>query len=102
MNTKTVIRLSDRAKLCLIIAVLLPLGCSHMSSSQTDVSRITKEEAVPMLGRADVIVVDVRSARGWKESESKITGSVREGREDGNNAWMEKYPKNKTLIFYCA
>ncbi len=50
MNTKAVIHLSDRAKLCLIIAVLLPLGCSHMSAFQTDVSRITKEEMVSMLG----------------------------------------------------
>ncbi len=102
MNTKAVIRLSDRAKVCLIIAVLLPLGCIHMSSSQTEVSRITKEEMVSMLGKTDVIIVDVRSPRGWKESESKITGSVREGREEGSDTWMEKYPKNKILIFYCA
>ncbi len=102
MSTKAFPTLSSGAKLCLMIVVLLPLGCSHISSSQAEALRITKEEVVPMLGRSDVIIVDVRSAQSWEEGERKIAGSVREDRKDGSDAWMGKYPKDRILIFYCA
>src|SRR5512147_3145465 len=99
MSTKACPTLSSGVKLCLLIVVLLPLGCSHISSSQAEAPKITKEEVVSMLGRPEVIIVDVRSARSWMESERKIAGSVREGREGGSDAWMDKYPKDGILIF---
>jgi rhodanese-related sulfurtransferase len=49
-----------------------------------------------MLENPDVIIVDIRNADGLK-----IKGAVQE--DAGNmNSWMSKYPKDKTLIFYCA
>ncbi len=63
--------------------------------------RISKEEFNKMLGNPDVVLIDVRQATDWDASTVKIKGAVRE--EPGKAAsWMDKYPKNKTLVLYCA
>ena len=76
-------------------------------ANAADVPRITKEQLKSMLGDPNVIIIDVRIARHWKESDSKIKGAVRE--DPGAQApkiteadtWMAKYQKDKTLVFYC-
>lgn len=66
-----------------------------------DVERITKEELKSMLGSPDIIIVDVRQPSHYDASGTKIKGAVRE--DPGKvTTWMEKYPKDKTLVFYCA
>jgi len=63
--------------------------------------RISKDEVKKMLGSPDLILIDVRRGADWNASTVKIQGAVRE--DPGNVAsWMDKYPKNKTLVFYCA
>ena len=66
-----------------------------------DVKRMTIEELKGMLGNPDLVIVDVRRDGDWKSSEAKIKGAVRED-QDKVDAWMNKYPKDKTLVFYCA
>jgi len=104
VNTKTVVCPSVRNRFWLIIAALglLLQGCVHAPTSESKVSRITKEKMMPMLGSPEVIILDVRSAQDWKNAEWKIKGAIREDRDEKNGAWMEKYPKDKTLILYCA
>jgi len=63
--------------------------------------RITKEEVKGMLGNPDVIIIDVRAGGDWNSSNVKIQGAVRED-PSKVGSWMDKYPKDKTLIFYCA
>lgn len=63
--------------------------------------RITKEDARAMLGNPAVFFIDVRQGRDWESSKSRIKGAVRESPEKPE-AWVEKYPKEKTLILYCA
>jgi uncharacterized protein YycO len=48
----------------------------------------------------DVIVVDVRTVHDWENSKTKIKGAVH---EDVRYiaSWINKYPKEKTLVFYC-
>ena len=103
MNMKTLIYPSVWARFCLMIAVLglLLEGCAHAPTSEIKVSRITKEQVMPMLESPDVMILDVRSAQDWKNTEWKIKGAVREGRKGESSVWMDKYPKAKTLIFYC-
>jgi rhodanese-related sulfurtransferase len=67
----------------------------------TDVKRMTAEELKSKLGSPDLIVVDVRLGSDWDSSDAKIKGAVREDPEQVDK-WMAKYPKNKTLLFYCA
>ena len=66
-----------------------------------DVKRMTIEELKGMLGNPDLVIVDVRRDGDWKSSEAKIKGAVREDQEKVD-AWMSKYPKDKSLVFYCA
>jgi rhodanese-related sulfurtransferase len=66
-----------------------------------DVPRMTKEELKGMLGKENVIIIDVRTLIDLEKSKQKILGAVIE--DPGKvETWMAKYPKDKTLIFYCA
>ena len=78
------------------------LGCFQNLAPEVKVPRITKEELKSMIDRADVVIVDVRLEDGWKNSEWKIKGAVRENPEKEIQSWADKYPKEKTLIFYCS
>jgi rhodanese-related sulfurtransferase len=78
---------------------LVVLLCTSVQSQE--VPRITKEELKEMLGKPEVIVVDVRAASDWTASTTKIRGAVRE-ETDKIDSWMSKYSKDKTLVFYCA
>jgi predicted sulfurtransferase len=66
-----------------------------------DDTYVTKEQLLAMLGKSDMVLIDVRSKYDWDESKTKIKGAVR---EDGMKfgAWMKKYPKDKTIVIYCA
>ncbi len=66
-----------------------------------EVSRMTKEELKSKLDNPDVVIVDVRVGKDWKGSEFKIKGAVRENPAEFSS-WAEKYPKDKTLVLYCA
>jgi rhodanese-related sulfurtransferase len=86
------------------LAVVLSLGLVALGSipaMSQEVSKMSKEELHKMLGKPDVIIVDVRSGTDWKASTMKIKGAVRE-EVDSVDSWINKYPKDQTLVFYCA
>ena len=104
MNKKILIHSSIWTRLCPMIAVLVLFlqGCAHAPTSEIKVPRITKEKVMSVLGSPEVIILDVRSARDWKNAEWKIKGAVREDQKEESSVWMDKYPKEKTLILYCT
>jgi len=55
-----------------------------------------------MLSNTNIVIIDVRLDEEWKKSEWKIQGAVREDPEKDVKNWAGKYPKDKTLVFYCA
>lgn len=63
--------------------------------------KMTKDELKAMIDSPDLVIVDVRSGRDWKSSESKIKNSVREEPYKAGS-WAGKYDKNKTYLLYCA
>lgn len=79
-----------------LLMVLLASACSG-----EEVKRISKEELKGMFGSPDLLIVDVRQPEQWKGDKLKISGAVRE-EPDQVSAWMGKYPKEKTLVFYCT
>lgn len=81
--------------------ILVTASSGFSFGTAEEVNTITKEELKPILEDEAVVVVDVRIQSHWNGSKSKIKGAVR---EDPNQveAWMGKYSKDKTLIFYCA
>ena len=84
--------------LSVIWLVMMATACE---SKYEGVPRIGLEELKAMLGNPDLIVVDVRAARDWETGDSKIKGSVREDPKRIDQ-WAPKYPKDKTIVFYCA
>jgi len=66
-----------------------------------DIPRITKEELRALIDNPNVIIVDVRTNAGWSESKLKIKGAVRED-PTKVKSWIEKYPLDKTFVFYCS
>jgi rhodanese-related sulfurtransferase len=63
--------------------------------------RMSKEDLKALLGKPQAVIVDVRIAKDWNAGDSKIPGAVRE-RPEQFGAWADKYPKEKTLVLYCA
>jgi hypothetical protein len=87
----------------IVVGMLLSvgLGATADAAPPEHVPRMTPKQAKSMLGNPDLITIDVRQPRDWDSSGSKIKGAIRE--EPSNvAAWADKYPKDKTLLFYCA
>ena len=71
------------------------------SVAQSAVAKMTKEELRAKLDSPDVVIVDVRLGKDWKASEEKIKGAIRVDSATVE-ALATTYPKDKTLVFYCA
>jgi rhodanese-related sulfurtransferase len=84
-----------------IVMVFAAAAVFASSSAAQDVKRMTIEELKGMLGNPDLVIIDARRDGDWKLSKVKIKGAVREDLEKVDT-WMNKYPKDKTLVFYCA
>jgi hypothetical protein len=84
----------------LLLAVFL-FACAGASTSGADAPRMNKDELKALLGKPDVVVIDVRAGGDWASSDEKIAGAVREDPTDVGS-WAGKYPKDKTLVLYCA
>jgi len=88
----------------LMVAVMIGLVLSWMlvTIAQTEeIPRMTKEELKGTLGKPEVIIIDVRANADWAGSKLKIKGAVRENPRKVAS-WMDKYSKDKTIVFYCA
>jgi rhodanese-related sulfurtransferase len=90
-----------KSQLLIVIIGLVLSMVFIFSVLAADAPRIEKEKLKEMLGKPELILIDVRAGADWKASTQKIKGAVREdpGQAD---TWMKKYPKDKTLVFYCA
>ena len=77
-------------------------GAAVMTACDSgETPKMTKEDLKGRLGDPEVVVVDVRAGGSWTDSATKIKGAVREDPTAVQN-WVEKYPKDKTLVFYCS
>jgi len=85
--------------LCIAAAGMVFLGV--LVQAQDTVPRMTKEDLKPQLGNPDFILIDVRSMGDWQKDTLMIKGAVREDPVDVGS-WMDKYPKEKTFVFYCS
>jgi rhodanese-related sulfurtransferase len=63
---------------------------------------MSKEDLKAMLGKPDVIIIDVRQPVDLAKSTMMIKGAVREDPKQEVKAWVDKYPKDKTIVLYCA
>ncbi len=82
-------------------AVVLLWVLTAGAVASNDVPRMSKEELKGLLGSADIVVLDVRTSRDWKGSTSTIKGAIREDPQ-AFDTWADTYPKDKTLVLFCA
>ena len=91
-----------KKKLLIDILIIFFMVWGWMAYAKSaDAPRMTKDELKAMLGNPDLIIIDVRYGKDWADSDLKITGAVREDPR-AIESWTNKYPKDKTLVFYCA
>ena len=84
-----------------VLAAFAFLGLFCMPAVAGETPRMSKEEVKTLLGKPDVVIIDVRTNRDWKASGSKIKGAIREGPRKADS-WGTKYDKTKTYVLYCA
>jgi rhodanese-related sulfurtransferase len=77
------------------------VGILATNSLAAGVPRMTKEELKTLIGNSDVVIIDGRTPKHWNFSDSKIVGAVRED-PSAVFTWTGKYPKDKTIVIYCA
>ena len=93
------------SKFVLLLGVLLlvgTFGCSIFTKIATkEVTRMSVDELKSHLDDPSYVLLDVRAADDWKGSKAKIKGAIR---EEGDKVpeWAPKYPKDKTIVLYCA
>jgi rhodanese-related sulfurtransferase len=93
-----------RVVLCvafLSLAVVSTVFVAGVAAAQQDVPRMTKEELKPLIGDPNVVVIDVRAPGDWEKDTLMIKGAIRED-PMGVPSWIDKYPKDKTFVFYCS
>jgi hypothetical protein len=99
----TILKGGGLVKLSILLAVLVlgVIPALAVADSGQDVVTMTKQELKEQLDRADLVILDVRTAVDWDSSTYKIKGAVRED-PSGVKEWAPKYSKDKQLILYCA
>ena len=84
-----------------LIVLLLTLSfLSAVPIFAASVPKIDKDELKSLLGSDNLVILDVRIGRDWSSSEFKIKDSLRIA--DSDLSMVEKYPKDTTLVLYCA
>ncbi len=67
--------------------------------SYENIPRMSKEELKSLLGKPDVVVLDVRLEKQWEASDSKIPGASHLKEEDVKS-WARIQDRNKTYVLY--
>ena len=83
------------------IIFLLIISSTGFLTADNDknVPAISVHQAKQLLNNSDVIIIDVRRYRNYWRSSKKILTAVRED-PSRVDQWAQKYPKDKSLIFY--
>lgn len=81
--------------------LLVSVQCFSMGKD-IDVPKVNKDQLKSMLGRPDVVLLDVRIADEWKNATKKIKGAVRIDPGQNLDSLVQKYSRDKTLVFYCS
>lgn len=89
--------------LAVLIVILLTTGLFPTFVLSADVPMITKDELKAMLGKPDLVLVDVRLGRDFIFSDLKIKGAERppDMSHPTPNTFRVIEP-DKTIVFYCA
>ena len=93
------------SRLVLLLGALLFMGvtaCATVTKVVTkEVPRMSVDGLNAHLNDPSYVIIDVRAGDDWNKSSAKIKGAIRET-GDKVSEWASKYPKDKTIVLYCA
>lgn len=81
--------------LAFLSGMLLPAWAAQ------EVALMTTAQLNEILAEPDTYVLDVRAGRDWNASEFKIQGAHRAD-PGAFDSWSAQFPKDGTLVLYCA
>ena len=84
------------AMLCILFS-----WSSTMALEPTDVPRMTGDQLKEILGKPDVVIIDVRLGLDVKAGQPKIKGAVRKKPKNADE-WAAGLDRDKTYVLYCA
>jgi len=84
-----------------LIVLLIGSGCALLPAREVQVPWMTQEELRGKLTNPEIVVLDVRKKPDWDRGGTKIRGAFHEDYERVKE-WAGKYPRDKTLVLYCA
>ncbi len=96
-----VMRQTTRGALIIASCLAVVLLSSAIVTAYQKVQMMGIDELKTVLDNPDIAVIDVRTGIDWNSSEWKIRGAIREDPLDVDK-WSARFPKDKTLIIYCA
>lgn len=86
----------------LLLACVMVILAANLGACAEGVTYISKDQLRQDLAQPGVVtVIDVRTNRDWDSSPWKIEGAQRQSPAQVKE-WMGKYPKNETIVLYCA
>ena len=86
--------------LAAFLSLVAPAGWSAPPSSVEQVPRLTKDTVREMLGKPDVVIVDIRYIKQYEESDRKLPGAVFVQPENFDD-FVKKHPKkDATYVLY--
>jgi len=89
-----------RFKYSLLACLIVILAASLVGGAE-GITLISTDQLKEDLTKPDIVVIDVRAPHDWNSSEWKIQGARREAPAEVEQ-WMANYPKDKTIVLYCA
>ena len=88
------------ALLAALLSLVALAGWSAPPSSVEQVPRLTKEQVKGMLGKPDVVMVDIRYIRQYEQSDKKIPGAVFVQPENFDEFVKNHPKKDATYVLY--
>lgn len=85
----------------MLALLLFTLMFTTTTAFAGEVGVMDKDTLKAQLGAEDLVILDVRTGKDWSSSEFKIKGAIRTPPGEFDQ-WSATYPKDKTLVLYCA
>ncbi len=88
------------ASLAALLSLFALAGYSAPPEKVEQVPRLTKEVVKEMLGKPDVVIIDIRYIKQYEESDKKLPGAVFVQPENFDD-FVKKHPKkDATYVLY--
>lgn len=89
-----------RSSFGILVLIVIAMGIPTATIG-ADFALISKTDLKGMMEKDGPVIVDVRSPAAWESSNKKIAGAIRENPGEVS-AWIQNYPKEAKLVFYCS